>query len=288
MGADELPKPPHWAEALLRTGLSPEEAEIQALNLIATYRDSVYPRRGRWIANFWFVREVVGCTLRARGMGVRNWILAGLALSGLVITVSLLMYPTLAFSEGGWLPIVAAGLIFYGYIAIRYSRAATANDAVVLRLGTRYGIAMGTSWIVGVVGLNLGVGIGAMLIILAYALPVVAGAHGAAKLWRVGASMRIGFWSGLVSGLVVFLLLMAFGYILAFVPGIPGAEIPRNHTYTAVEYQEINVSDTLGGGLFQLFGGAAFSVVGATVGGIAGILLTRTGRGDEVSHQVNR
>jgi hypothetical protein len=81
MGRDDLIRPPQWAEPLLRTCLSPEEAETESGDLLEAYRDSIYPTRGRWRADFWYVRQVAGYLLRARGMELRNWILAGLALS---------------------------------------------------------------------------------------------------------------------------------------------------------------------------------------------------------------
>jgi hypothetical protein len=211
-------------------------------------------------------------------MELRNWILAGLALCVLTIVTTVLMYPGLL--AGSNAAIVAVGLLFYGYAAACRTRALTPEDAVVLRLGTRYGIASGTLWMVGIIGANLGVPISLFLAFFSYVLPLVAGAHGGIKLWRVRAGMRVGFWSGLISGLIVFLGFMAFGYLLAFVPGLPGAEIPKDPGYTALEYQRLNVSDTLGYGLGHLFlFGGILSMIGGAVGGLAGILLARTGRG---------
>jgi hypothetical protein len=97
--------------------------------------------------------------------------------------------------------------------------------------------------------------------------------------------MRVGFWSGLISGLIAFFALAVIGYVLALVPGLPGAEIPSaDHVYTAAEFERLNVIDALGGALAHLFlFGGVFSVVGGTVGGCAGILLARAGRGADVS-----
>jgi uncharacterized protein (TIGR03435 family) len=256
--------------------LSPEQAETESGDLLEAYRDSIFPTRGPWRADLWYARQVVGYILRARGMKLRNWLLAGLALCVVTTAVSMILYPELL---SAWV-IEAGGFLFYGYVVLWRTRPVTPEDAAVLRLGTSYGIAIGVLWLVGVVGLNLRVGMGFFPVILSYALPLVAGVHGGVRLWRVRAGMRVGFWSGLISGVVAFLGCMVFGYILAFVPGLPGAEIPAYHPYTAVEYQQENVADSLGGGSFQLFVfGGIFSVIGGTVGGLAGILLARTGRG---------
>jgi len=279
MGGDEVRRPPRWADALLGTCLNAQEAETSSGDLLEAYRDSIYPLKGRWRADFWYVRQVVGYVLRAKGMGLRNWLLAGLALCVLTIAFSLFLYPALFDS---WVAFVAVGFLFYGYAAACHTFPATPEDAVILRLGARYGIASGTLWIVGVLGLNLRLGVwGVFLVLLSYVLPLMAGAHGGVRLWRLRAGMLVGFWSGIISGLIVFLGFMAFGYLLAFIPGLPGAEIPQNHPYTAVEYQQLNVGDTLGGGLVQLFYGGAFSVIGATLGGLMGILLVRSGRSPE-------
>jgi hypothetical protein len=269
MGGDELGRPPRWADALLRTCLSPEEAETQSGDLLEAYRDSVLPHRGRLSADVWFVRQVAGYMLRARGMKLRNWILAGLALSALTIIVSVLLYPGIL--EGSDAAKVAVGFLFYAYAAVCHTRPATPEDAVVLSLGSRYGLAIGSLWVGGVLALNLGVGImGVVMMLHAFLLPVVAGAHAGIKLWRVGAGMLVGFWSSLVSGLSVFLGVMASGYILAFlnrdIPGfIPG------------------IRRVL---LLIFVGGVVVGVVGATIGSFAGILLARTGRSPEEPRRV--
>jgi hypothetical protein len=283
---DEMRRPPRWADALLRVSLNAQEAETESGDLLEAYRDSIYPTRGRWHADLWFMRQVIGYILWGRGMQLRNWLLVGLALTVLTIVFSALMYPGLL--SGSNAAKVAAIFLFYGYVAVRYSHPATPGDAVVLRLGTRYGMVIGALWIVGYVDLNTGVvGVGFLFPLIAFLLPLVAGAHGSIRLWGVRAGTQVGFWSGLISGLMVFLFGMAMGYILAFVPGLPGAEIPANHAYNPVEYQRLNVSDTLGGGLAHLFGfGGIFSVISGTIGGLAGILLARTGRGPEEPRRI--
>jgi hypothetical protein len=57
-------RPPFWAELLLRLLLQPEDAETVSGDLLEEYRDTVYPSRGRWRANLWFVRQVGGFAWR--------------------------------------------------------------------------------------------------------------------------------------------------------------------------------------------------------------------------------
>src|SRR5882724_3825226 len=83
--SDEAIRPPRWADALLRVFLKPDEAETAAGDLIEAYRDSIYPERGSWQADLWFVRQVAGYILRTGETNLRNWVLAGLTLCVLTI-----------------------------------------------------------------------------------------------------------------------------------------------------------------------------------------------------------
>jgi hypothetical protein len=280
MDRNEIGRPPRWADALLRLFLSPEEAETESGDLLEAYRDSIHPLRGRRRANLWYVRQVAGYILRARVLQPQFWILAGLALCFLIIAVSLILFPVLL--SGRRLAWVVVGAAIYGLSALARSRPATSEDATVLRLGTRYGLAVGAIEGFGLIAGNLKMWPGIPLVLLGvFLLPLVAGAHGAIKFWRVRSGARVAYCSGLISGLVVFPMIMVLGYTQAFLPGFPGAEIPRNHPYTAAEYQQVNVADSLGGGLAVAFFGAQFGAFGGALGGLAGLLLARTGRTPE-------
>jgi uncharacterized protein (TIGR03435 family) len=284
MGGDEVGHPPRWAEALLRTFLSPEEAETQSGDLLEAYRDSILPGKGRRGADLWFLRQVAGYILRARGTQTRNWLLAGVALSVLTIVVSILRYPGIL--TGAQVAFVALVLLFFAYAAVFHTRPRTPEEAIVLRHGSRYGLAIGALTMGGILALNFGIGIGVVMVLAAILLSVLAGAHAGITVWRVGAGMRAGLWSGVVSGLVLFLGMMAYGYILAFIPGIPGAEFPPSHPYTAIEYQRANVGDTLGGGLAMMIFGFGFEIAGATLGSWAGMMLARTGGDPKTSGRI--
>src|SRR5436190_8117659 len=119
MGGDEIGRPPRWADALLRTWLNPQEAETESGDLLEAYRDSIYPARRRWRSDLWYVRQVAGYVLRARGSKLRNWLLVGLALCVLTIAFSLFMYPALS---SGWVWKVALGFLFCAYAAAFHTR----------------------------------------------------------------------------------------------------------------------------------------------------------------------
>jgi len=75
-------RPPRWAEALLHVLLPPDEAETVSGDLIEEYRETVYPSRGRWRADLWFVRQVSGFAWR----GSLIW--------GVLLAVAFLLNPT--------------------------------------------------------------------------------------------------------------------------------------------------------------------------------------------------
>lgn len=75
--------PPRWAEAGLRTFLSPEAFASISGDLLEQYRDSILPRRGLSRADAWYIRQVFGFVLRGTGVWAalfaaalvaRNWL----------------------------------------------------------------------------------------------------------------------------------------------------------------------------------------------------------------------
>lgn len=60
------PRPPRWAESLLRMFLAPADRDSVSGDLLEEYRESIVPERGAG-ANRWYVRQVSGYVLRATG-----------------------------------------------------------------------------------------------------------------------------------------------------------------------------------------------------------------------------
>jgi hypothetical protein len=119
----------------------------------------------------------------------------------------------------------------------------------------------------------LGAGIGALAAIVAAILPVAAGASGAARTGRIETGAWIGFWSGVVSGLITFLALAIVGNIVVRFPWLPGVEIPQgvDRALTPDELATFNVGDYLAGGISHLvLIGAPFCSLAGTVGGALG------------------
>src|SRR5262245_4431192 len=122
---------------------------------------------------------------------LRTCVLASLTLCVLTITFSVLRYPTLL--AGRWL--IYSWIVFIvlsgAYASLRWTDPTTANDAIALRLGTRWGVAIGGLWIASLIGENIvipheiGGGVGALLAVVAFVFQFVPGVHGAIKIGKI-------------------------------------------------------------------------------------------------------
>lgn len=210
---------------------------------------------------------------------LRRGILAGVCLCVVTIVTSIYRYPGIVASPAAskFLPLFLAGALWYCLAAFRLTRAETRDDFVVLHYGARWGVVIGLVWIVEVVGGNVilpNSPIGLLATLTAVILPAFAGAAGTAVTGRISTGARIGFWSGVVSGLITFVALASVGYLAASHPEfLHDQEIPPDigRAYTAAELATYNLADYLAGGVSHLFiVGALFCSAAGALGGLFG------------------
>jgi hypothetical protein len=212
---------------------------------------------------------------------LRSGVLAGICLSLLGVAYSIYRYPRILWPPEApvFIGVFLVGVLCYGYAAIRWTQATTCDEFMVLRYGARWGVVIGLAWTVEVIGGNLiiphalGAKIGGLAAIVAAILPVAAGASGAARTGRIETGARIGFWSGIVSGLITFLALAIVGNIVVSFPWFPGVETPHgvDRALTADELATFNIGDYLAGGISHLvLIGAPFCSLAGTLGGLLG------------------
>jgi len=210
---------------------------------------------------------------------LRRGILGGVCTCLFTVAYSIHRHPGIVSSPATpiFLSLFLAGVLWYGFAAVRWTHVATRDDFVILRHGAMWGVGIGLAWTVEVVGGNVivphqfGAGIGVLAAVAAATMPVVAGATEAAKTGRIGSGARVGFWSGAVSGVITFVALAAVGYLVVSVPGFPGVETPRNvgRTLTANELAAFNIGDYLAGGVSHLAViGAPFCSAAGAFGGV--------------------
>jgi len=116
-------------------------------------------------------------------MNLRNWILAGLTLSIVILTFSALMYPSppSVRPRPGILVGIIAGFLFYAYVAVWRTRVRNPEDELVLRLGTRWGLVIGSVSVAAYILLTLGSWAGWSLALAAIALSLICGLTGPSK-----------------------------------------------------------------------------------------------------------
>jgi hypothetical protein len=121
--------PPQWVDLVLRVILPLQDCQTVSGDLLEEYRERIYPARGKYRADFWYVGQVSGFAWRAN----RTW--AGL-LGGAVVTRTALdwLVPTADFNARSTVStIVSAGIfVFAGFWAARRSSS--------LRAGTIAGV----------------------------------------------------------------------------------------------------------------------------------------------------
>jgi hypothetical protein len=62
------PRPPQWAEMVLRLFLAKSNRDCVSGDLLEEYREAIAPSRARTAANMWYVRQVAGVVLRTTWM----------------------------------------------------------------------------------------------------------------------------------------------------------------------------------------------------------------------------
>jgi hypothetical protein len=140
-------------------------------------------------------------------MNLRNFLLTGLALCVLALAAIAFRNPDfrhVLLTAPAIPAIMTLVLIWNAYAAIQWTHARTSEDSMVLRAGVKWGLAIGCGWVlVAIVPfipiLFLGLFSGILL-------PFASGAAVAIKTGNAWIGRRVGFWSGVVGGLMGFLV----------------------------------------------------------------------------------
>ena len=153
-------------------------------------------------------------------MKLRNLILTGLILCVLALSAVAFFNPgfgRLLLRVPAILVLMILVIVWNVYAAIRWTHPETIEDSLVLRLGVRWGLAIGCAWaIVAIVPFNVfetiaefGVSLWLLGVFSGVLIPFVSGASVAIQTENPQMGMRVGFWGGVVGGLIGFLIFMA-------------------------------------------------------------------------------
>ena len=216
---------------------------------------------------------------------VRRGLILGVVLSTLLAGYGLVRYPatlndgTASAVYGLLLALLLAG---YGAIAFRMTQTKTEMAAIALRHGAVWGVLFGGLWLVEVLAGNLGFELATNWVRLAYygaivavlALTLVAGGYAALRTGRIMAGTLAGFWSGLASGLIAFIVLVSVTYLFIGVLQRDPQNIQEFRRNGAPDLATSIVGESLAGGINHLWLGALFGAGLGTIGGVAGAALT--------------
>ena len=203
-------------------------------------------------------------------MNPRKWILGGLALS--LFTIAFTFGKIL--STFSILVILSLVTLLYSYAAIREIPARTGEEALVLKRGVQWGVAIGCIWAGGfLLKMIHDKDFVVLVALLALLAPFMVGALSAIESGKVRMGLRAGFWSGMVGGLIGFFVFGAGGYLDALLSGLP--------VFAAMEADEF-ASLAMATYILFLYG-PVFCPLAASVGGWIGIQLERTGRATNVA-----
>lgn len=220
-------------------------------------------------------------TITPVGIALVGGCLVGLAF----VAITIRAYPASTEQTTLYYGAVAL-LILCGIVAFLTSSPRTAEGADLLRLGTIFGAASGVFWIVEIAAGNL-VAVDSevthvvyrIATLIAAFLPLVAGIVATYQTGRFRSSVTVGFWCGLVSGMIGFLTLVSISYFfMGVLQHDPQTlqEYSRSAQPTLATYI---VGDFLAAACAHLVivGVVWCSLVGS-VGGIVGMLLKRSQR----------
>jgi hypothetical protein len=216
---------------------------------------------------------------------LRRSLLSGTGACALVACYSLWRYPGIlvpprpAAITGGLFAVV---LVVYWGVTIYSTRGKRGDVHRGAHLGLVWGILIASFWSVEVAAGNLAdpqtFGLAALYFGaagLAFLSPLFAGIAGARRSGRILAGSLVGLWSGLVSGVLTFLIIMAVTYV--FLDSL--LLDPQNQTdfqrSGAPDIVAFVVGDSLAGATGHLIIGAILGPSLGTVGGVLGKSLAR-------------
>ena len=205
-----------------------------------------------WAAGLINVRATFGRPAR-RAASTVALVFAGIAAAVILAAYGLVHYPGLRSGYNAWPSVAAflALLLVYGAIALKLSSGERGQAGVARRYGLAGGLAVGAAWFVIFSPTDLLKG----WVMIPLAVVLIGPACIAALAGRVARDARTGtqaaLWSGIVGGLVVFIVWVTATYLRDGRPYDPGL-LRDFHRSGAPDLATYAVSDGLGSGLVLL------------------------------------
>jgi hypothetical protein len=211
--------------------------------------------------------------------------MAGIVLCLLVVGYSLIRYPAILLPVRVgfvFLSIFLVILTIYFILGSRFTQSSSLDQIWILRQGLNWGFLTAGFWLIEIVAGNLAdpqkafvklIYFGATVI--AFVLPLFAGIVGARQFGTIRAGVTTGLWSGMVSGLSTFLILMAVADLFLNTSLKDPQNILQFQNCGAPDMVTFVIGDYLGGAIGHLVIGLVFGAGFGMLGGVIGIILVR-------------
>jgi hypothetical protein len=173
--------------------------------------------------------------------------------------------------------VLVAVLLTYLLIAWRLTGNDDSDSVLAAGLGLNWGLIIAIFWLIEMLAGNLFDGKSSLVrifyfgsSILAFGLPLFAGIWGSRKSGRVRAGMLMGLWSGIVSGLLAFLILMTITYFFLNIMLRDPQNVLQFQGSGARDLTTFVVGDSLAGATGHLVIGPVLGSGLGLVGGVIG------------------
>lgn len=180
-----------------------------------------------------------------------------------------------------FLSIFLAILSIYLILAWQLTQSSSPDDRQVARHGLRWGSLIASFWFIEIVAGNLADSQQIMVQIfyfgaamIAFVLPLFAGIWEAKQFGTLRAGLLIGLWSGMISGLLSFLFLMAVAYLFLNPLLLDSQNILQFQNSGAPDIVTFVIGDYLAGAMGHLVIGLVFGAGFGILGGMIGKALT--------------
>ncbi len=246
-----------WARSLLVFAVRGGAADrADWANAMLTELDHVQGRRERWQFSLGCVWAAVRMRAQSRqpGGALLRVVILGCSVLALALgTYGLVHYPGLRSEGNLWGAVIVFLATLFTCVALTVflSRGATQRSSAARRYGLTGGVGVGVGWLLGIDPPSALKGWVFLPLLIALLCPVVVAVIAGHRAHDSGTGILAALWSGLVGGLIVFLVWLVVTYANDGRPYDAGL-VAGFHKSSAPDLATYAVSDNLGSGLALL------------------------------------
>lgn len=246
--------------------------------------DYVHGSRARWRFSLGCARAAISiqasAAIRRPAPGatpIRTVVFGGIAAALALVAYGLVLYPNLWSASGLWPSLAGfvAVMAVYGAVTLALSASTRPNEGLARRYGLGGGLAIGAAWFIVLSPTALLKTWVALPLVVALLGPACIAALAGRAARDAKAATHAALWSGIVGGLVVFVVWVSAAYLRDGRPYDAGL-VRDFRTSGAHDLATYAVSDDLGSALVLLL---LVPTVALALGSLVGLVTARPARG---------